>query len=227
VAARSGPPPGPGREAGPESGRSAQKRAAIAAAALTLFIRDGYERTSVDAIAAEAGVSKRTVYNHYSDKEQLLLSVVRDAYRELTARFRGIMEASLADLGHLSDLESALTGFARDAMSGLLRTPERVRLVRLVITEAPHFPGLIDEIRGRESLTQMMAEPLARLAAAGQLDIDDPVEAAGHLSALTFGQVNNRSLFGSMPLADDEADRIVSAGVRAFLRAYRPASARS
>jgi TetR/AcrR family transcriptional repressor of mexJK operon len=212
------------RETGRETGRGAQKREAIAAAALTLFVRDGYERTSVDAIAAEAGVSKRTVYNHYSDKEQLFTSVVHDAYREQIGRFRRIRDAGLADL---SDPESALITFAREVTSSLQRSPERLRLIRLVMTEGPRFPGLIDEWRGRESMTQMMAEPVARLAAAGQLDIDDPVEAAGHLSALTFGQVNNRSLFGSIPLADDEADQIVSGGVRAFLRAYRPASARS
>ena len=48
------------------------------AAALVLFARDGYERTSVDAIAAEAGVSKRTVYSHYGDKENLFLLVLRE-----------------------------------------------------------------------------------------------------------------------------------------------------
>jgi TetR/AcrR family transcriptional regulator, mexJK operon transcriptional repressor len=45
-------------------GAAERKRDAIGRAALTLFASDGYERTSVDAIAAEAGVSKRTVYSH-------------------------------------------------------------------------------------------------------------------------------------------------------------------
>ena len=47
---------------------------------MRLFLRDGYARTSVDAIAAEAGVSKRTIYNHYGDKESLFLSVVSGKY---------------------------------------------------------------------------------------------------------------------------------------------------
>ena len=65
---------------------------AIAGAALVLFARDGYERTSVDAIAAEAGVSKRTVYSHYGDKENLFLLVLRETYdtmREPGPRHRG------------------------------------------------------------------------------------------------------------------------------------------
>ena len=66
-----------------------RKHDAIAAAALVLFARDGYDRTSVDAIAAEAGVSKRTVYGHYGDKESLFLLVLRetnDTMRERVGR---------------------------------------------------------------------------------------------------------------------------------------------
>ena len=59
---------------------SGRKRDEIQRAALALFSRDGYERTSVDAIAAEAGVSKRTVYNHFGDKENLFLAVVQRTF---------------------------------------------------------------------------------------------------------------------------------------------------
>ena len=66
-----------------------RKHDAIAAAALVLFARDGYERTSVDAIAAEAGVSKRTVYSHYGDKENLFLLVLRETYDTMRDRVPG------------------------------------------------------------------------------------------------------------------------------------------
>ena len=66
----------------------------------------------------------------------------------------------------------------------------------------------------------IIAEPLARLAAAGLLDADDPALAAEHLSALTFGQVNNKSMMGTVQLSDSEADRIITSGIAAFLRAY-------
>jgi len=56
------------------------KRAAIESAAHALFLRDGYARTSVDAVAREAGVSKRTVYDYYGDKQRLFLDEIGRAH---------------------------------------------------------------------------------------------------------------------------------------------------
>lgn len=64
---------------------------------------------------------------------------------------------------------------------------------------------------------------LAGLGPGSPLDIADPREAAGHLAALTFGQINNRTLFGLLQLTDDELDAIVDGGVGVFVRAYRRA----
>jgi hypothetical protein len=72
-------------------------------------------------------------------------------------------------------------------------------------------------------LTQILARRLARLAADGMLGITDPPEAAEHLFALTFGLINSRSLFGIVALSDTEIGHIVTSGVHAFARAYRPA----
>src|SRR5882757_1318199 len=78
-----------------------RKHAAIAAAALVLFARDGYERTSVDAIAAEAGVSKRTVYSHYGDKENLFLLVLRETYDGMRKRVGDIVDRNLRDVNEV------------------------------------------------------------------------------------------------------------------------------
>ena len=48
------------------------------------------------------------------------------------------------------------------------------------------------------------------------------MEAADHFSALTFGQINNKSMFGSVPVSDADVERMVTGGVAAFVRAYRP-----
>jgi TetR/AcrR family transcriptional repressor of mexJK operon len=194
---------------------SERKREVIAQAALTLFASDGYERTSVDAIAAEAGVSKRTVYSHYGDKENLFLSVVRDTYEGMLARISEIVEHTAWD----GDLRVTLTSCVTAITRSMVRAPERSTLVRMLMAEAPHFPALIDLLRSR-SVTPLLAAPLARLAAAGRLAAADPAQAAEHLSALTFGQVSNSSLMGTVPLTEDETVRLLAGGVQAFLRAY-------
>jgi hypothetical protein len=39
---------------------------------------------------------------------------------------------------------------------------------------------------------------------------------------LTFGQVNNKSIMGTVQLTDAEADRIITSGIAVFMRAYGP-----
>jgi TetR/AcrR family transcriptional regulator, mexJK operon transcriptional repressor len=210
--------PGTGKEH-PVSGWQ-RKHDAIAGAALVLFARDGYERTSVDAIAAEAGVSKRTVYSHYGDKENLFLLVLRETHDTMRDRVRDIVDRNLRDVG---DLRAALTACLREIVRAITRAPERATLVRLLISEAPHFPVILDLWHNR-GIVPLIAEPLAELAAAGLLDTDDPTQAAEHLSALTFGQVNNKSMMGTSQLTDSEADRIITSGITVFMRAYAPAT---
>jgi TetR/AcrR family transcriptional regulator, mexJK operon transcriptional repressor len=197
---------------------SDRKRDAIARAALTLFAIDGYERTSVDAIAAEAGVSKRTVYSHYGDKETLFLSVVRDTYEGMLARISEIV-------GHVpwdrDDLAAALVKCVTDITRSIVRSPERSTLARLLIAEAPHFPDVIDLLHTRE-IAPLIAAPLEGLAAAGRLIVTDGKQAAEHLAALTFGQVSSRSLMGTVPLGEEETTRLIKGGVEVFLRAYAP-----
>jgi TetR/AcrR family transcriptional repressor of mexJK operon len=195
------------------------KHDAIAAAALVLFARDGYERTSVDAIAAEAGVSKRTVYSHFGDKENLFLVVLRDTHDTMRERVSDILDRNLRDA---DDVRAALTTCIREIVRTITRAPERATLLRLLIAEAPYFPALLDLWQNR-GIVPLIAEPLAKLAASGLLDTDDAGLAAEHLSALTFGQVSNKSMMGTVELTDSEADRIVTSGIAAFLRAYAPA----
>ena len=197
-----------------------RKHDAIAGAALVLFARDGYERTSVDAIAAEAGVSKRTVYSHYGDKENLFLLVLRETYDTMRDRVRDIVDRNLRDV---DDLRAALTACIREIVRTITRTPGRDTLVRLLISEAPHFPVILDLWHSR-GIVPLLAEPLAKLAAAGLIDTDDPAQAAEHLNALTIGQVNNKSLMGTIQLTESETDRIVTSGIAVFMRAYGPAA---
>jgi len=201
-------------------GAAGPKGEAIAAAALRLFLRDGYERTSVDAIAAEAGVSKRTIYNRYGDKENLFLSVLRDTYTSMMVTFRGIVDKHLGDV---TDVQQDLTAFALEVARTMTTAPDRIALVRLIMSEAPFFPGLIRAEQGPTTMHGSITAYLARLSGQGRLAMTDPAEAAEHLVALTINQINARTMFGVIPVSDAEVERIIAGGVAAFVRAYRPA----
>lgn len=207
--------PAPGRAVG----AAGPKGEAIAGAALRLFLRDGYERTSVDAIAAEAGVSKRTIYNRYGDKENLFLSVLRDTYGSMMGTLRDIAEKHLGDV---TDVQQDLTAFAREVAHTMTTAPDRIALVRLIMAEAPFFPALVRAERGPVTMHGVVTGCLARLAEQGHLAVTDPGQAAEHLIALTINQINSRTMFGIVPISDAGIERIITGGVAAFVRAYRP-----
>ena len=199
------------------------KRAAIERAALTLFLRDGYARTSVDAVSREAGVSKRTVYDYYGDKQNLFLDVLSRTQAAHEDEFRELIDRTLP--ADAPDLEAALVAFGVAFSTGVAQTPHRSAMVRLIVAEAAHFPDLLERFRAVGPQQQVLADRLAQFAARGLLDLPDPVEAAAYLGVLVTALANGRTLYGTIPIPDDELAALVASGVRVFLRAYRPASA--
>jgi AcrR family transcriptional regulator len=197
------------------------KRAAIERAALALFLRDGFARTSVDAVAREAGVSKRTVYDYYGDKQTLFLDVVAQTQAGYEDVFRELLDRTLP--ADAVDLEAALTAFGCAFASGVAQTPDRNAMVRLIVAEAAHFPDLLERWRAAGPQQQMLADRLTELAARGLLDVPDPAEAAVYLGILVTARAHGRTLYGTLPIADDELAELVAGGVRVFLRAFRPA----
>jgi TetR/AcrR family transcriptional regulator, mexJK operon transcriptional repressor len=197
------------------------KRAAIEAAALALFLRDGYARTSVDAVAREAGVSKRTVYDYYGDKQRLFLDVIARTQAGHEDRFRELLDRTLP--ADAPDLAAALVAFGRGFASGVAQTPDRNAMVRLLVAEAAHFPELLERWREPGPQQQVLAARLAAFAERGLLDVPDPLEAAAYLGVLVTAQAHSRTLYGTLPIADGELAALVTSGVRVFLRAFRPA----
>jgi TetR/AcrR family transcriptional regulator, mexJK operon transcriptional repressor len=196
------------------------KRAAIEGAALALFLRDGYARTSVDAVAREAGVSKRTVYDYYGDKQRLFLDVIAQTQAGHEDRFRVLLDRTLP--ADAPDLEAALVAFGRAFASGVAQTPDRNAMVRLLVAEAAHFPELLERWREPGPQQQVLADRLAGFAERGLLDVPDPLEAAAYLGTLVTARAQSRTLYGTLPIADDELAGLVTSGVRVFLRAFRP-----
>src|ERR1043165_1197803 len=104
----------PGHEGRPE------KRRAITEAARKVFGHEGYTRASVDTIAAEAGVSKRTIYNHFTDKEHLFLTVALEGADEVTAAIAQTMDRHLRKI---VDLEQDLIDFSLDRVAAVTTFP--------------------------------------------------------------------------------------------------------
>ena len=194
---------------------SASKRAAILTAARELFLADGYERTSVDAVSARAQVSKRTVYDYFGDKRALLLAVVETTGESLVAMVRTAIEEELVD-GR--DLEPALIAFTTRIAASALGSTEYAAVIRLVAAEAAHLPALEEHWLASEP-EDAVAARFAELGRAGLLDVPDPRLAADHFVALTFGLAQSRGLTAPDGPA---AERLLVEGVRAFLRAYSP-----
>ena len=91
-------------------GRSIEKRRAMLQAARELFVKEGYELASVDAIAARANVSKRTVYDHFGDKETVFAAVLEELGEKLSATVQIALDREASATG---DLRARLLGFAR------------------------------------------------------------------------------------------------------------------
>ncbi|RSN52537.1 TetR/AcrR family transcriptional regulator [Amycolatopsis sp. WAC 04182] len=192
------------------------KRAAILDAAEALFVSDGYELTSVDAISARAGVSKRTVYDHFGDKQTLFRGVLGRANDAVVATVRTAIDEELADD---RDIRDALLGFARRVTTGMFPTSGYGTFRRLS-SQAPAAPRLPET--ARDEPERMMEDRFAKFAADGKLRLTDPRRAMQHFVALTMRlvlDVTDEDETGAV--GEAEVLEILADGVDVFLRAYR------
>jgi TetR/AcrR family transcriptional repressor of mexJK operon len=184
-----------------------------------LFLTNGFDRSSVDAVAARAKVSTRTVYDYFGDKQTLLQAVVEAVGRSLVTTIRRTLDDTLTDLTEAAELEDALVAFSMRIATDMLNSAEYVTLQRLVQTESGHLPSR-DGHAMAGAPDETLGERFAALARAGLLDVSDARLAADHFIALTFGVALSR--LGSANAAGDARVRpLIVEGVRAFLRAYQ------
>ena len=198
---------------------SVDKRRSILDAAAPVFGEFGYERSSIDAIAAAAGVSKPTIYSHFGSKEQLFRESVADSARTLNAD-------SLAAV-HVLDVRPAgwRPGLEKLALelSGCQRSECASALNRLVNAEVGRDPSVFRTVRaaGYEPIVQALAGRLAMLGNAGLLEVPDPVLAAKQFCALIHVDLPDLTALGTQPVADAVVRSSVISGLETFLRAYR------
>ncbi|HEX8869595.1 MAG TPA: TetR/AcrR family transcriptional regulator [Lentzea sp.] len=182
------------------------KRQAILRGALSVFARDGYSRASIDAIAKEAEVSTRTLYNHFADKAELFRSVIQTSADEVA---RDQVQLIERHFHKITDLEADLVEFGRD-MGAQQGHQEHFALVRQINAELTHIPADALEAwldRGPRKVRRALADELEKLG------FQDPERAAIHLLLLTL--TGDPAVRGSRPTDDD-----IAAGVKVFLHGH-------
>ncbi|MFI6341288.1 TetR/AcrR family transcriptional regulator [Streptomyces sp. NPDC050535] len=200
---------------------STEKRTAILAAARELFVRQGVDRVSMDAIAARAEVSKRTMYDYFGDKRRLFLAILSAASESLLATMRRALDEHLpkdAQITTVPQLEAALTALAIDLGTSIVGSPDYTAAFALVAQERLQTPTTKDDL-ATEAAEEDLAERFAHFVDAGLLDTDNPRLAADHFGALTMLLAYERQPVPAH--ADPEKIRqIMIDGVHAFIRAY-------
>nr|WP_079051401.1 TetR/AcrR family transcriptional regulator [Streptomyces curacoi] len=204
----------------PPSGPRAQlKRQAIVRAARELFLREGFG-VGMDAIAAEAGVSKVTVYNHFGSKEALFTAVITGALDEPLA---ADASAALEKLAEAEDLRAALLYAARTWVRSVRANDDVTALRNLVAAESHRFPELGRAWRhhGPEGHHPAVANALRTLAEQGRLVVPDLEAAIIQLYALLVFPHMVFASYGTH-IDDDLTDRLITQGVDMFLSHYGP-----
>ena len=169
--------------------KSDTKRRAILRAAEEIFLEVGYERTSMDAVAGKAGVSKQTVYSHFSGKE--------DLFRECILNKILDYGLDLQDQDPGAPLHEVLVTTAHRFMD-LIYDDEVMAMYRLLIAESPAFPSIGESFweSGPVQLVESLAGFFVRAGEAGSAAIGAPQQAAEDFLCLLKGHYIQHLIMG-------------------------------
>ena len=147
--------PEPTRKAASEPMRgNCAKRLSILEAAANVFCRQGFSGASIDEIAAEACVSRQTVYNHDREKETLFMAVVADVMDRANAQLYAILSTFPE---RTDNLENDLVRFSMSLSRNCICNKEGRFLRRLVQASAIHISSSPGASTGRARSTRPSA----------------------------------------------------------------------
>ena len=206
-----GPAPRGGR---PTAAAAALLGDAIIDVATAAFLSDGYAATSIEAVAKQARVGKRTLYARFTDKEALFGAVLE----RLMARWLGSADAAPMPEG----FEPGLIALAERMLAVALQ-PEALALHRLMVSEAVRFPQIPQMLRtaGTAQGTARVAALLAAEIAAGRLPPQDLAFAAEQFMDLVLSGPRRRALGLGTPLDAAQVADWARRSVALFLNGCR------
>lgn len=183
----------------PRRGLDPVKRAAILDGARTVFMREGFAQGSMDTVAAEAGVSKQTIYRHFRSKDALVEALV------VAMCAPAVLQPPPSSLPLQERLRELLLTFTAGVAS-----PDSVRLYRAIIAEAERMPRL-----GRlfwEAGPRQIRAVVARLWAEEHDAAMAPI-VAEQLVHLALGDAYQERILGTGPLSPDIFERQIDAAL--------------
>lgn len=192
-----------------------RKHAAILKTGIRLFLRNGYAKTSMDAIALGAGVTKQTVYAHCHSKDALFADIVKEL-----ARKHAPPDGLLQDKN-----KSVATRLYKIGMAFLdmVTSKEGLAATRLVVAEAERHPKLAQHYyeSGSRRMLILLTDFLQQEKKLGALHIPVPLSAASYFFAILKGNYYLRILLNIKPHpSPGEKEQHVKECVAIFMRLY-------
>ena len=178
----------------------------------------------MDAVAAQAKISKHTLYAAHPSKDALYAAVVRDwvdqGHDALAPHTRALLDAD--------DLAAALRRLAGILQAGILSEPV-LKMRALVAGQADLHPTVAADYvqRSWDRNLALLADTLTTLTRQGALTVEDPTTAAEQFIWLVIGPPLNRLELTAAHHAyrRDDLTRIAEEGTRTFLSRYAPPTA--
>ncbi len=196
--------------------RDTEKNAAIVEAAAHLFLDKGFDGTSMDEVAKGAGVSKQTVYSHFSSKEQLFSASIRAVIEQYYPE-------SVLDRVEEHSLEADLR-IVCESYAHLLMSKEAMAMFRLLVAAAPKGPTLANlfwNAGPREMQDRLEAFLLSRVQK-GELDIPDIEVASSQIVCLLKAKSHFMHSIGLIEsISEEQIQKNVDNAVDVFLKLYR------
>lgn len=189
------------------------KRHAIIASAKRIFFEIGFAKASIEQIAADAHVSKVTVYKHFGGKRELFIAAVEDECKRIRHQFSVDQFASGRPNEQLTTFGEAVVTF--------ISQPEMMRFKRQIAAEAENEPdvGAAFLAAGPHRVTTALSKLLSAMNDAKALRIADPEIAAELFISLCVGLGDLERRFGQEPNPARDRERI-RAATDLFCRAF-------
>jgi len=191
------------------------KADAILSAARYLFLKNGYVETTMDAVAAKAGMTKQTVYSYYRNKEALFTEIITEFCNRTPA-------AKGKPLPQDAPFNALLEAVGLKILD-LITTEEVLATTRLVISEADRYPKLAKMYyeSGTQRLVQMLAEFLDTQNRLGKTRIPNTISAASYFLAMLKGQYYLRMILKIKPSPSESLKTAhVKDTVKLFMELY-------